>query len=97
MTKTVEVNTLETAIEYIFPNFEGMDEYFKQSEDDFSGFCQSQLSGGIGMQIRNNLGLWNKEGLLHKHFKEVHGIDHADDMSDMIIRGIYKKWNKTST
>lgn len=88
-----EVTTLEKAIEYMMPNFEGMDEYFKKSEDDFSAFCQSQLSGGIGMQIRNHLGLWEKTGILHKYFIKEHKTKHPDDMSDLIIRGVYKKWN----
>ena len=85
--------TLNEAIEYIYPRFEGMDKYFKTSEDDFAAFCHSQLSGGIGMQIRNSLGLWNNSSELSTHMQHVQLCHHPDSMSDLILRGVYKKWH----
>lgn len=86
--------TLEETVDYFIPWFEGMNDEFQQSEDDFASFCHTQLSGGIGMQIRNHLGLWNTESVITKHMIEVHKINHADDMSDLILREIHKKVNK---
>jgi len=41
------------------------------------------------MRIRNELNLWD-DNKLNKHFKVVHNCNHPDDMSDLIIRQIYK-------
>lgn len=86
--------TLEEAVDYFIPSFKGMEEYFDKTEDEFAGFCHSQLSGGIGMKIRNRLGLWDVDSTLTKHMVEVHNLNHADNMSDLILREIYKKINK---
>jgi len=44
---------------------------------------------GLGMWVRNNLGLWDKESPLAKYFCSI-GIGHPDDMwgilSDCIVR-----------
>lgn len=61
-----------------------------KDEDTFAAFCHSQLSGGIGMKIRNEMGLW-EDSDLKRHFEYVHNCKHPDDMSDLIIRGVYKK------
>jgi len=86
--------TLEEAVDYYIPFFKGMEEYFEKSEDNFASFCHSQMSGGIGMQIRNYLGLWEAESVMTKHMNEVYDLNHADDMSDLILREIYKKVNE---
>lgn len=86
--------TLEEAVDYYVPKFEGMESYFKEmNEDTFASFCHSQLSGGIGMKIRNELGFWTKDTDIYKHMKKVHHLKHPDDMSDLIIRQVYKKIN----
>lgn len=89
----MKVKTLEEAVEHIFPRFEGIeeDESFKDGEDTFAAFCHSQLSGGIGMRIRNQLGLWEEDNELHQHLKNEHGCEHPDDMSDLIIRHVYRR------
>ena len=83
--------TLSEAVDYFIPAFKGMEEDFKRSEDSFAGFCHSQLSGGIGMQIRNTLDLWNDKSTMHNHMKNVQKVAHPEDMSDKILREIYKK------
>lgn len=87
-----QVVDLESAIAYFLPKFEGLetDEHFIKGEQSFVNFCHSQLSGGIGMKIRNELKLWDEDTRLHIYFKRVHKADHPDGMSALIIRGIYK-------
>lgn len=41
---------------------------------------------GLGRWLRNNWSLWDKEMPLHRHFVDVHGIGHPDDMSGLILR-----------
>lgn len=89
----IMVKTLEEAVEELYPRFEGMDEYFDKDEDYFASFCHSQLSGGIGMKIRNEYGFW-QDSELKKHMETVHNCKHPDDMSDLIIRHIWRKRNK---
>jgi len=85
--------TLDEAVDYYLPKFKGPN-WFNDSEDSFASFCHSMLSGGIGMNIRNELGLWTKDTDIYKHFVNVHNIEHPDDMSDLILRSIYRKKTK---
>lgn len=87
----MEIITLDKAIEHILPMFDGCEDMMKKySEDSWAIFCHSQLSGGIGMQIRNVLGLWEPKSPLRIHMRKEHKCKHPDDMSDLIIRKIYK-------
>jgi hypothetical protein len=81
--------TLEEAVEYYYPKFG--DGWLDMSEDQFASFCHSQMSGGIGMTIRNEMGFWEKKSKIYKHMVEVHHLEHPDDMSDLIIRHVHKK------
>ena len=96
---------LNDAIEQINPMFDGMGKYFEATpekpvkglvlsvydEDSFASFCHSQLSGVIGMKIRNHFEFWSdKKSLLYLDLKNNHQCDDPDSMSDKIIRGIYK-------
>lgn len=84
--------TLEAAIAYVMPGFKGMENFIKKyDENEFAAFCHSQLSGGIGMQIRNRLHLWIQNSELHQYFLKEHNLYHPDSMSDLIIRGVYQK------
>lgn len=38
----------------------------------------------FGMAMRNGWGLWH-DSVLAKHFKDVYGLGHADDMSGLIM------------
>jgi len=55
------------------------------TEDEFIGRCHH----GIGAQIRNDWGLW-QDSYLAMHFKEM-GIQHADDMSGIILTSTYRE------
>lgn len=83
---------LKEAIDHINSNFDGMEKCFEEkTEDSFAAFCHSQLSGGIGMKIRNYFEFWtNKETPLYKDLVKNHKCKDPDCMSDKIIRGVYK-------
>ena len=49
----------------------------------------SSLHMGLGMWIRNNWGLWKKEGPLVKYFNDL-GIFHPDDMSGIILTSYWR-------
>lgn len=85
--------TLSEAVEFFTPAFNGMEKEFERDIDDFAAFCHSQLSGGIGGQIRNALNLWDANSIMHQHMKTVEGYCHPEDMSDKILREIYKNVN----
>jgi hypothetical protein len=38
----------------------------------------------LGQFLRNEWGLW-KDSALAQHLRQVHGIDHPDDMSHLIL------------
>lgn len=102
--------SLEEAITYMNANFDGMEKYFEATpdkpvsgpvlsvsdENSFASFCHSQLSGGIGMKIRNHFEFWsNKETDLYKDLVKNHKCKDPDDMSDKIIRGVYQLRTKS--
>lgn len=39
----------------------------------------------VGMMLRNEWSLWEKDTILVKWFKKNFGIDHADDLSGLIL------------
>lgn len=85
--------TLNDIVADVLPKFAGMEttSEFKMGEDKFASFCHSQLSGGIGMHIRNDYHLWDFESAAHLHFKTIYKLEHPDDMSDLIIRHVYRR------
>lgn len=85
-------SNLEEAIAYVNPFFDGMEDHFQEKDESiFASFCHSQISGGIGMKIRNMFEFWsNKKTPLYLDLKKNHHCDHPDSMSDIIIRGVYK-------
>jgi|SRR6185437_5429180 len=83
--------TLDEAVDYLLPKFDGMEKYFGMNEEEFTSFCHSQRSGGIGMSIRNEMGFWTKNTLIYKHMIEVQKLDHPDAMSKLILTMIYRK------
>lgn len=48
-------------------------------------FNSSQLHFGLGMYLRNNWSLWEKDTILVKWFKDNYGVEHADDISGIIL------------
>ena len=93
MADSVTLTTLDEAVAYLLPRFEGMEKYMRKSEEEFTAFCHSELSGGIGMKIQRELKLWVVESPLHQYFLRKHNLLHLDEMSDLIIRGVYQKFN----
>ena len=93
----VTLTTLDEAVAYLLPRFEGMEKYMGKSEEDFTAFCHSELSGGIGMKIQRELKLWVVESPLHQYFLRKHNLMHLDEMSDLIIRGVYQKFNQPNS
>ncbi len=85
--------TLDETVDYLLPKFKDAKTWpeFEVSEDAFAAMCHSVTMGGIGMQIRNELKLWQPETPLHQFFLTHHNLFHPDDMSDRIIRAIYQK------
>lgn len=87
-----EIKTPEDAAIYLRHKFNGLEVYVKnQTKQEFGNFCHSQMSGGIGMQIRNELKLWIPETPLAEYMKKELEIGHADGMSAFIIGLVYDK------
>lgn len=84
--------TLDQCVNRYLNRFKKLpDSLLEKGEDYFSSYCHSQLSGGIGMQIRNELGLWVQDSPLHQYFLAEHNLFEPDAMSDLILRHIYRE------
>ena len=44
----------------------------------------TQLHFSLGMYLRNEWSLWDKDSILMRWFKKNYGIDHPDDVSGLI-------------
>lgn len=87
-----ELKTIDDTVDFWFSWFTGMEKIPQaKTEDLFAAYCHSQLSGGIGMTIRNQLRLWDDRSDLHIYFKTTFGCKHPDEMSDLIIRNVYRR------
>ena len=75
-------STLEQAISIIVANLDDEEIAFIRKNKG------NGLHHGFGTAIRNGWGLWDNDSILHKHFREVHGLGHADDMSGLILSGV---------
>jgi len=53
-------------------------------------FCPSHMHFGFGMMLRNEWSLWDTDSQLVRWFKAKYGIDHADDISSMILDCLYR-------
>jgi hypothetical protein len=85
-----EDDVFSKAITEIFPLFNGMEEKIvKSTKNDFVSFCHSQISGGIGMQIRNKFQLWDANSPLAQYFTSRNIAHHPDTMSSEILKVIY--------
>ena len=80
--------TLEEAIEYALVNFHGVEKILDESsENEFS----IKAHTSYGLWIRNNWGLWKGGTNLYFWFLTL-GIKHPDDMSDIIMRSIHRRF-----
>jgi len=64
-------------------------DWFKDAEED-DAIAQSHH--GLGTWIRNNWGLWEKDGQLHEYFTKL-GLKHPDDMSGVILTSYHRHLN----
>jgi len=78
--------TLEEAVNILFEK--NMEQLGKLAKEDMAKYHFS-----TGMNIRNAWGLWDKDSVLHKHFKERFGLWHADDMSGLIFHCFHRAIN----
>ena len=84
--------TFESALDYILNNFDGIRKILKkEKENDFAN--QAHIS--YGRWMRNNWVFWgeNIEDLELFFWFLTLGIQHPDDMSDIILRSVYRKYN----
>ena len=51
------------------------------------------LHFGLGMYLRNNWELWEPLNILNLWFKKNYGIDHADDISSIILECLHDDLN----
>jgi hypothetical protein len=85
MTDTIPA-TLEDAIDAVIAGMDDDSLTFVRSGDSTPG-SQHHFAG---MGLRNKWGLWH-DSVLAKHFKARFGLGHADDMSGMILAGVWAK------
>lgn len=53
----------------------------------------TRLHMSIGQYIRNEWSLWDKDNVLTKWFSQRYGVDHADDVSAIIIESMVADLN----
>lgn len=57
-------------------------------------FSPTQIHFSVGMMLRNLWTLWDKQSRLVLWFKNRYGVDHADDVSAIIIDCLHKDINE---
>ena len=60
-----------------------------ENADDF--VCK--LHHGLGQHIRNYWGLWQKNSGLYTELNEKYKLDHADDLSSLVLKAAYQQHN----
>lgn len=74
---------------------EAIDILYRELDDDFKkkflNLGHSAYHHGFGTTIRNEWGLWEEKSVLYKFFKKTFDLEHADDMSGLILEGLYSK------
>jgi hypothetical protein len=53
----------------------------------------TQLHFSFGMHLRNEWSLWDTKNILNTWFKKVYGVDHADDISGIILECLINDLN----
>lgn len=85
---------IDKIVQDLVPRFKGLEIMFFQGEEKIIARCQSQLSGGIAMKIRNEFRLWVEDSSLRKWFDENTDLKHPDDMSGYILKKVYQAKKK---
>ena len=63
-------------------------------KDQIAGMAEADLIGlhfGLGLWIRNNLGLWHGNQALMQSIRQVTPNIHPDDVSTVIIEAVWKR------
>lgn len=79
--------TLEEAVAWLDTQLVQADKDYLDAGQEDAAF---RLHHSLGRFIRNKLGLWH-DSEISLHLKEVHHIDHPDDMSHYIILEYLKR------
>lgn len=56
-----------------------------QEKIETQKMLSSQLHFSLGMYLRNEWGLWDKDSIINMWFRKTYGVDHADDVSGIIV------------
>ena len=78
--------TLDEAIQFLRESFSKGD-IKAIKHPDFAG---QGLHFTLGMYLRNNWSLWEKDTVLVQWFKKTYDIDHADDISGIILDSCFR-------
>lgn len=82
------LNTLTDIVAYVLDNMLQTDIDWIKGIDTVNSFM-GQAHFLLGMSIRNHLRLWQAHSHLYNFFKTTYGLDHADDMSGIILHKLY--------
>lgn len=61
--------------------------------DSRESYFTAELHHSLGQHMRNYWGLWSHDSLLYKDLANQFFLSHADDMSGLIILGMYRHHN----
>lgn len=79
-------DTLLEAVDLIVKSLTAEEVAFIQGESD-----HAMLHHTVGMAMRNGWQLWQRGTALHEHFRDTYGLGHADDMSGLIMAGVWAR------
>lgn len=53
----------------------------------------SELHFSLGMYLRNQWSLWDTKSIMRTWFRDTYGVDHADDISGIILECLLNDFN----
>jgi Domain of unknown function (DUF6794) len=85
------INTLNDLATFIIERMPSADiEWITSFKNDEEDSFSAQAHANLGRNIRNNCKLWDENSHLHQFFKNTYGLNHADDMSGIILSKLFK-------
>ncbi len=86
MMELIEIVDLNTAALYVISNMHEEDiNYIKNQKIENLNDIMAEFHHGFGTQVRNTLNLWSLDTPVVKWFGETYDLQHADDISSIII------------
>ena len=64
-----------------------------KEKDELKKMLSSQLHFSLGMLLRNEWGLWDSNSIINTWFNKTYGVNHADDVSGIIIECLINDLN----